>query len=83
MKKALVAIAGVLSLGYGLAVAYPVGDHQQTRLQAPPTALTLASQPLVWGQVNIIHTAGTRGWLLGHNNSSPPELNYKFVFLPM
>lgn len=73
------AFAAVLSLGCGLAVAYPDGEHQQTRLQAPPTALTPPSRPLVWGDLNIIHTTDTHGWLLGHQKSTPPEPNYRFV----
>jgi 2',3'-cyclic-nucleotide 2'-phosphodiesterase (5'-nucleotidase family) len=80
MKKALAALATVLSLGYDPAVACADGEpHQQTRFQAPPTELSLPSRPLVWGEVNIIHTTDTHGWLLGHQKPSPPEPNYKFV----
>ena len=80
MKNALVALAAVLLLGYGPVVACPDGEHhQQTRFQAPPTALTLPSRPLVWGELNIIHTTDTHGWLLGHQKPTPPEPNYKFV----
>ncbi|KAF8484037.1 Metallo-dependent phosphatase-like protein [Russula ochroleuca] len=81
MKNALAALAAVLSLGYGPAVACPDGEHhQQTRFRAPPTALTLPSRPLVWGELNIIHTTDTHGWLLGHQKSSPPEPNYSGTF---
>jgi 2',3'-cyclic-nucleotide 2'-phosphodiesterase (5'-nucleotidase family) len=80
MKNALAALAAVLSLGYGPVVACPDGEHhQQTRFQAPPTALTRPSRPLVWGELNIIHTTDTHGWLLGHQKSSPPEPNYRLV----
>ena len=74
MKNALAALAAVLSLGYGPAVACPDGEHhQQTRFQAPPTALTLPSRPLVWGELNIIHTTDTHGWLLGHQKVVTPR----------
>ena len=80
MKNALAALAAVLSLGYGPVVACPDGEHhQQTRFQAPPTALTPPPRPLVWGELNIIHTTDTHGWLLGHQKSSPPEPNYRFA----
>ncbi|KAL4249233.1 Calcineurin-like phosphoesterase domain-containing protein [Abortiporus biennis] len=32
--------------------------------------------PLEWGDVNIIHTTDTHGWLLGHQKTSFPEPNY-------
>ena len=80
MKQALAALATVTLLGCGPAVACSDGEHHmQTRFQAPPTALTLPSRPLVWGELNIIHTTDTHGWLLGHQKSSPPEPNYRFV----
>ena len=83
MKTALAALAAVLTLGYGLVLACSDDEHhQQTRFQAPPTALTPPSRPLVWGEVNIIHTTDTHGWLLGHQKSSPPEPNYRFVLSP-
>lgn len=76
------ALAAVFSLGCGLAVAFPAGEHQQTRLQPPPTELTPPSRPLVWGDLNIIHTTDTHGWLLGHQKLSPPEPNYRFALSP-
>ncbi|KAF8260660.1 Metallo-dependent phosphatase-like protein, partial [Lactarius quietus] len=39
-----------------------------------------ASRPLVWGDVNIIHTTDTHGWLLGHQKPSFPEPNYSGDF---
>ncbi|EJD02042.1 uncharacterized protein FOMMEDRAFT_20830 [Fomitiporia mediterranea MF3/22] len=41
---------------------------------APPT------RPLVWGDVNVIHTTDTHGWLLGHQKASAPEPNYSGDF---
>ncbi|KAJ7506643.1 Metallo-dependent phosphatase-like protein [Mycena galericulata] len=34
------------------------------------------SRPLVWGDINIISTTDTHGWLLGHEKQSAPEPNY-------
>ena len=41
--------------------------------------LTLPTRPLEWGEVNIIHTTDTHGWLLGHQKNSFPEPNYRYV----
>lgn len=38
------------------------------------------SAPLLWGDVNIISTTDTHGWLLGHQKSSDPEPNYSGDF---
>ncbi|KAJ7098610.1 Metallo-dependent phosphatase-like protein [Mycena belliarum] len=34
------------------------------------------SRPLQWGDINIIATTDTHGWLLGHQKQSFPEPNY-------
>ncbi|KAJ7635196.1 Metallo-dependent phosphatase-like protein [Roridomyces roridus] len=34
------------------------------------------SRPLQWGDINIISTTDTHGWLLGHEKASAPEPNY-------
>ncbi|KAH8981512.1 Metallo-dependent phosphatase-like protein, partial [Lactarius hatsudake] len=57
--------------------ACPEGDHTHEHARrAPPQApLTRPSRPLVWGDVNIIHTTDSHGWLLGHQKPSFPEPN--------
>ncbi|KJA28838.1 hypothetical protein HYPSUDRAFT_33230 [Hypholoma sublateritium FD-334 SS-4] len=52
-------------------------DHSRRTVPipvAPPT------RPLVWGDLNIIHTTDSHGWLLGHQKTSFPEPNYSGTF---
>ena len=43
-------------------------------------SITAPSRPLQWGDLNVIHTTDTHGWLLGHQKPSPPEPNYSGTF---
>lgn len=43
----------------------------------PKIQLTPPTRPLVWGDINIIHTTDSHGWLLGHQKASFPEPNYR------
>ena len=52
-------------------------DHSTGAALVPP--LTLPTRPLQWGDVNIIHTTDSHGWLLGHQKTSFPEPNYRCV----
>jgi len=54
-------------------------DYMERRahLQVP---LTPPYRPLVWGDLNVIHTTDTHGWLLGHQKTSLAEPNYRSVF---
>ncbi|KIK61123.1 hypothetical protein GYMLUDRAFT_43221 [Collybiopsis luxurians FD-317 M1] len=63
---ALVAIADACGDGHG-------HDHHESH---PYPQLTKPSRPLEWGDLNIIHTTDTHGWLLGHQHISFPEPNY-------
>ena len=45
----------------------------------PSVPLTPPSSPLTWGDINIIHTTDSHGWLLGHQKTSFPEPNYRLV----
>ncbi|KIY51475.1 hypothetical protein FISHEDRAFT_36991 [Fistulina hepatica ATCC 64428] len=61
------------------AVVLACGDHDghsHDKRLYPQTQLTPPSRPLVWGDVNIIHTTDSHGWLLGHQKKSFPEPNY-------
>ncbi|PIL26310.1 hypothetical protein GSI_12066 [Ganoderma sinense ZZ0214-1] len=53
--------------------------HIHERRAYPKAPLTPPSSPLVWGDVNIIHTTDSHGWLLGHQKTSFPEPNYRRV----
>jgi 2',3'-cyclic-nucleotide 2'-phosphodiesterase (5'-nucleotidase family) len=81
-----------LALGLGAAVALSVGptvlacpdgdhshEHSDARRAEPQVPISPPSRPLVWGDVNIIHTTDSHGWLLGHQKSSFPEPNYRYV----
>ncbi|KAJ8697154.1 hypothetical protein PTI98_006952 [Pleurotus ostreatus] len=43
---------------------------------ASPVPLSPPTRPLQWGDINILHTTDTHGWLLGHQKKSFPEPNY-------
>ena len=59
------------------------GGHEHSKRAVPyPPPLTLPTRPLQWGDVNILHTTDTHGWLLGHQKSSFPEPNYRCVEAP-
>ncbi|KAH9039804.1 Metallo-dependent phosphatase-like protein [Lactarius pseudohatsudake] len=79
-----------LALGLGAALAFSVGPtgacseghhtHEHSQRAQPQVPLTRPSRPLVWGDVNIIHTTDSHGWLLGHQKSSYPEPNFSGDF---
>lgn len=64
-------------------IACPDDGHGQSHFHAParkaalPVPLPIPKRPLEWGDVNILHTTDTHGWLLGHQKTSPPEPNYR------
>ncbi|TFY74337.1 hypothetical protein EWM64_g9675 [Hericium alpestre] len=59
-------------------------DHDEeahVHRRAPPsTHLTAPTRPLVWSDVNIIHTTDSHGWLMGHQKPSLPEPYYSGDF---
>ncbi|KAJ7181640.1 Metallo-dependent phosphatase-like protein [Mycena crocata] len=68
--------AAGLSLGAFSAGALAAGSQWPSsvpsqRIKPPPP-----SRPLQWGDINIIATTDTHGWLLGHQKESFPEPNY-------
>ncbi|KAH9981544.1 Metallo-dependent phosphatase-like protein [Russula compacta] len=74
----LALLGGALALSTGFVAACPDGGH--ARRAEPPVPLTPPSRELVWGDVNIIHTTDSHGWLLGHQKTSFPEPNYSGDF---
>ncbi|KAF9012621.1 Metallo-dependent phosphatase-like protein [Cyathus striatus] len=54
--------------------------HEHSKRAVPSAPLTPPSRPLEWGDVNIIHTTDSHGWLLGHQKTSFPEPNYSGDF---
>ncbi|KAJ6532285.1 Metallo-dependent phosphatase-like protein [Mycena vulgaris] len=48
---------------------WPVSVGHSQRVSPP-------SRELQWGDINVIATTDTHGWLLGHTKESPPEPNY-------
>ncbi|KAH8977055.1 Metallo-dependent phosphatase-like protein [Lactarius hatsudake] len=75
-------LGAALAFSVGPTRACPEGDHTHEHARrAPPQApLTQPSRPLVWGDVNIIHTTDSHGWLLGHQKPSFPEPNFSGDF---
>ncbi|KAF8624480.1 hypothetical protein AX17_007109 [Amanita inopinata Kibby_2008] len=54
--------------------------HTHERRAVPSAPPVPPSRPLEWGDVNILHTTDTHGWLLGHQKKSFPEPNYSGDF---
>ncbi|EIM80908.1 uncharacterized protein STEHIDRAFT_150519 [Stereum hirsutum FP-91666 SS1] len=69
------AVAGVDACGDDQA-----HGHDHNRREYPQTVLPAPTRPLQWGDVNIIHTTDSHGWLLGHQKSTWPEPNYSGDF---
>jgi 2',3'-cyclic-nucleotide 2'-phosphodiesterase (5'-nucleotidase family) len=83
MIRLAAALAGLLALTTS---AVACGDDHAHAHDAParrgyPTApLPPPARPLQWGDINVIHTTDSHGWLLGHAKSSFPEPNYSGDF---
>ncbi|KAI0310757.1 Metallo-dependent phosphatase-like protein [Amylostereum chailletii] len=88
MKAALCALLAGAAFNLVEACADGHQDHDdhghQSRLNpnvrraspSSPFQLPPPTRPLEWGDVNIIHTTDSHGWLLGHQKASEPEPNY-------
>ena len=74
-------LVGLLALVY----ACPEHEHEDGHLHdharraVPSSPLTPPSRALDWGDINILHTTDSHGWLLGHQKTSFPEPNYRCV----
>ena len=77
LKAGLFALVPFFSL---LHSAQGCGDHHAKRA-LPSVSLTPPTRPLEWGDFNIIHTTDTHGWLLGHQEPSLPEPNYRYTLV--
>lgn len=76
-------IAVALCLLFPLSVKACGGDHTHAHLhkRLPSSApITSPTRPLEWGDINILHTTDTHGWLLGHQKASFPEPDYSGDF---
>ncbi|KAG0148588.1 hypothetical protein CROQUDRAFT_41109 [Cronartium quercuum f. sp. fusiforme G11] len=51
------------------------GDHIKRHQPSASQPSGRPSRPLPWGDLNIIHTTDTHGWLLGHLHAQEPEPN--------
>lgn len=75
---------GILTLSLSILPVFACGDehaHVHQRRGYPSAELPVPSRPLQWGDINILHTTDTHGWLLGHQKTSFPEPNYRWVSL--
>jgi hypothetical protein len=55
------------------------GHAHTPRGLSHPEYVSPPTRPLEWGDINILHTTDSHGWLLGHQKISPPEPNYRCV----
>ncbi|KAG0691844.1 Metallo-dependent phosphatase-like protein [Suillus ampliporus] len=76
-------LAATTLLSLALRGAACAGDHLHARdghvherHAYPHVPLSPPYRPLVWGDLNVIHTTDTHGWLLGHQKSSLAEPYY-------
>ncbi|KAK0218159.1 Metallo-dependent phosphatase-like protein [Armillaria fumosa] len=74
-------LARLLAVSAAVSFAWACADsdghvHEHPRRANPSSPLTPPTRPLEWGDINIIHTTDTHGWLLGHQKASFPEPNY-------
>jgi 2',3'-cyclic-nucleotide 2'-phosphodiesterase (5'-nucleotidase family) len=65
-----------------LTTAYGCPDGHAEHVHSPrgqllPATISPPTRALEWGDINIIHTTDSHGWLLGHQKSSFPEPNYR------
>ena len=78
-------LAALLALCTAVVTACPgeEGHHHDHRhvhkREYPQVPLAPPTRPLQWGDVNVIHTTDSHGWLLGHQKLSEPEPNYRCV----
>jgi 2',3'-cyclic-nucleotide 2'-phosphodiesterase (5'-nucleotidase family) len=54
-------------------------EHMEVR-EYTRVPLRPPHRPLTWGDLNVIHTTDTHGWLLGHQKLSWAEPYYRLVF---
>ena len=76
------AFLGLLTCIYAVSACGDHADghtHELSRRAVSPQ-LTPPTRPLEWGDINIIHTTDSHGWLLGHQKASFPEPNYRCAF---
>ncbi|KAF9519340.1 hypothetical protein BS47DRAFT_1379355 [Hydnum rufescens UP504] len=69
--------AVVLACGDDHSHSHPHAKRSQSDAVQPTS---WPSSPLVWGDINFIHTTDSHGWLLGHKKATYPEPNYSGDF---
>ena len=80
MSKLALALAVLLAVGIVSACPGDDHSHSHAKREFPQVPITPPSRPLVWQDLNVIHTTDTHGWLLGHQHLSEPEPNYSGDF---
>ncbi|KAK2467692.1 hypothetical protein APHAL10511_000286 [Amanita phalloides] len=81
MRLALIATVKVLLLAPS-SYSCADHDHEYTHHRRGDSSLDITPpwRHLEWGDINIIQTTDSHGWLLGHQKRSPPEPNYSGNF---
>jgi 2',3'-cyclic-nucleotide 2'-phosphodiesterase (5'-nucleotidase family) len=82
MAPTKLSLAALAAAAFHITAACPDGEHAHDGAHVhkrafPQAPLTPPSHPLEWGDINIIHTTESHGWLLGHQKTSFPEPNYR------
>ncbi|EGG11964.1 uncharacterized protein MELLADRAFT_32752 [Melampsora larici-populina 98AG31] len=62
------------------ALTHACGDHVKRHQPSASDPTGRPYRELQWGDLNIIHTTDTHGWLMGHLHSQEPEPNYSGDF---
>ncbi|KAF8655620.1 hypothetical protein AX16_002975 [Volvariella volvacea WC 439] len=76
----LLALGGTFLSSTGMTNACGDDHDHALHKRTQPLRLTPPSRTLEWGDINIIHTTDSHGWLLGHQKTSFPEPNYSGDF---
>ncbi|KAH9485625.1 hypothetical protein JR316_0002535 [Psilocybe cubensis] len=70
-------LVALLAAAVSSATACEDGHTQfHAKVFTPSIPLPPPTRQLDWGDINIIHTTDSHGWLLGHQKTSYPEPNY-------
>jgi len=76
MRLIVSSFVGLAVLGLAQGCGHDL-SHGHQPPPPPKVQLTPPTRQLIWGDINIIHTTDSHGWLLGHQKTSFPEPNYR------
>ncbi|CCO36775.1 hypothetical protein BN14_10919 [Rhizoctonia solani AG-1 IB] len=62
-------LLGILA---GFATAKEIINHEDPTINIP-----VPTQPLEWGDVNVLHTTDLHGWVSGHSKEVYPKKSWR------